>query len=251
VPRSAASAVALLAVLAIGSIAVGQFLLPPLPKPYEYGNVVINRTSEAHGVAPVTFSHWTHRMQYACRVCHFELGFEFKANATEITEEDCRNGRFCGACHDGSTAFGHDQGNCQRCHASKPPDRKKAFKQTRDLPRSEFGNEIDWTEAVDKGLIAPRYSIFNPEEQPYEFDKLLRLEAEWSMISPAEFPHRAHVAWLDCADCHPDVFNVKKKTTKHFEMRFILEGKFCGVCHLSVAFPIDHCKGCHPQMKNK
>ena len=49
-------------------------------------------------------------------------------------------------------------------------------------------------------------------------------------------------------NCHPDVFNIKKKTTEHFEMRFILEGRFCGACHLTVAFPLNDCMRCHPAM---
>lgn len=46
-----------------------------------------------------------------------------------------------------------------------------------------------------------------------------------------------------------DIFNIKKKTAKLFEMRYILEGKFCGVCHLDVAFPLDECELCHPGIR--
>lgn len=61
----------------------------------------------------VVFSHWRHRARYSCRVCHYELGFELQANATPITEEDNRNGEFCGACHL-TVAFPLD--DCVRCH---------------------------------------------------------------------------------------------------------------------------------------
>jgi hypothetical protein len=37
----------------------------------------------------------------------------------------------------------------------------------------------------------------------------------------------------------------KKKTTKHFSMDRILKGEFCGVCHLTVVFPMNDCKRCH------
>jgi len=69
------------------------------------------------------------------------------------------------------------------------------------------------------------------------------------MVTPPVFDHGTHVRWLDCANCHPDVFNIKQKTTKHFEMRYILERKFCGVCHLDVAFPLDECESCHPGIR--
>jgi c(7)-type cytochrome triheme protein len=81
------------------------------------------------------------------------------------------------------------------------------------------------------------------------FQSTLELNAEWSGIPPAIFPHKAHVAWLDCANCHPDIFNIEKKTTKHFSMALNLEGRFCGACHLTVAFPLQDCTRCHPAIK--
>jgi len=228
---------------------MSKFDLWPLPPPEEYGNILIDRTSRKNNVKPVTFSHWIHRTKYTCRVCHFELGFEFNVNATDITEEDNKNGLFCGACHNGTIAFGHSGENCEKCHNGDISFGSEKFPELRSkLPKAEYGNEIDWSQALKKGAIKPKYSI-HKDEKPLDFDKLLELRAEWSGISPAVFPHAAHVQWLDCANCHPDIFNIKKKTTKHFEMKYILDKKFCGVCHLSVALPIDNCKGCHPKMR--
>lgn len=221
----------------------------PLPPPEEYGNILIDRTSRKNNVKPVTFSHWSHRTKYTCRVCHFELGFAFNTNSTEITEEDNKNGLFCGACHNGKIAFGHIEENCEECHNGDISYGSKKFEKLRTkLPKTAYGNEIDWTKALKEGTIKPKYSIYK-DEKPLSFDRLLELKAEWSGISPAVFPHAAHVQWLDCSNCHPDIFNIKKKTTKHFEMKYILDKKFCGVCHLSVAFPIDNCKVCHPKMR--
>ena len=81
------------------------------------------------------------------------------------------------------------------------------------------------------------------------YKKELDIPANWALIPPAAFPHDKHMQWLDCGDCHPGIFNVKVKSTMHFEMRYILEGKFCGVCHLNVAFPLHNCKRCHPGMR--
>lgn len=222
---------------------------PPLPQPYQYGNVLIDRLSSRNGVKPVYFSHWSHRVKYACRVCHFELDFEFRVNKTEITEEDNRNGLYCGACHDGKEAFGHTQENCDRCHTGTVDEDKEKFAAlAKRLPAGYFGNEIDWSQAVASGAIKPLYSIFRREEQPLDFDKRLVLAATWSFVPPAIFPHAGHTQWLDCANCHPDIFNIKKKTTQNFAMQYILQRKFCGVCHLKVAFPLDDCTGCHPQI---
>lgn len=225
---------------------------PPLPPPYQYGNVLINRISSKNGVKPVYFSHWSHRVKYSCRVCHFELQFAFGVNQTPITEEDNRHGLYCGACHNGKAAFGPTPKNCHRCHTGTIAlDRDKFLALARRLPRSAFGNKIDWVQAVAKGLIHPRFSIFRKNEKPFAFDERLRLAARWNFVPPAIFSHATHNPWLDCANCHPDVFNIKKKTTKHFAMRYILQRKFCGVCHLDVAFPLNDCNGCHPKIPRR
>jgi len=230
--------------------AFAYYHLPRLPPPDQYGDVVMDRVSSAAGEKAVVFSHWSHRSRYSCRVCHFELNFELKAGETEISEEENRDGDFCGACHDGRRAFGHTEEHCGKCHTGPLVDRYKAFSALQNrLPRSRFGNRIDWAAAQQQGLIEPLFSLFRAAEQPMPFDKRLVLMAEWNWVPPAVFDHAAHNPWLDCANCHPDIFNIQKKTTKHFLMEFILKKKFCGVCHFSVALPIDDCHACHPAMK--
>lgn len=249
--------IVLLVVLGIISaattICAQYWKFPPLPEPHEFGNILINRTSEKNNMSPVPFSHWSHRTKYTCRVCHFELDFSFTANKTEITEEDNRNGLFCGACHDGKEVFGHTEGNCEKCHSSEARPSKEKFESLANtLPKNNYGNKIDWVKAISQGKISPKYSLYHEDERPLPFNKVLELESKWTMpVPPAYFPHATHTQWLDCANCHPDVFNVKKRTTKHFTMDYMLESKFCGVCHLKVAFPIDDCMGCHPEIKNQ
>ena len=226
----------------------GRFPLPETAPPDRYGTVLMDATAPGAGEKAVVFSHWRHRARYACRVCHFELGFALQTGATGVTEEDNRNGEYCGACHDGTTAFAvTDRDACARCHVGKIRPDKKAFKAfAADLPAAPYGNRIDWVAA--SGILQPRYALFT-DEKPLQFDKVLVLEAEWFGIPPAVFPHGVHERFLDCSTCHPDIFNIKKKTTKHFEMRYILQGRFCGACHLTVAFPLDDCRRCHPAMK--
>ena len=226
--------------------------LPAQAPPHEYGDLVIDRLSTSNGVKPVYFSHWRHRVKYTCRVCHWELDFAFKAGATDITEADNRNGLFCGKCHDGKVAFDHSEKNCQRCHTEEKPSNQDVFNKLRGgLQKDKFGNGINWTAAIRTERIKPLYSIFRPEEKPLDFNNRLELKAEWPYVPPAFFSHKAHVQWLDCGSCHPDIFNIKKKTTEHFLMKYILEEKFCGVCHLKVAFPMDNCRRCHPDFKGE
>jgi c(7)-type cytochrome triheme protein len=225
--------------------------LPELPPPYQYGNILITRSEQMYNMPSVSFSHWRHRLKYTCRVCHLELGFEMKVNATEVTEEKNKNGEFCGACHDGKVAFGHTKKHCSKCHNGNISYGRKYFKGIAKLPKNRYGNRINWSKAIRRRLIRPKQSIFDDDFTPIPFDKKLELSAEWSMIPPAIFPHKAHARWLDCANCHPDIFKIKKKGTKHFLMNYILEGKFCGVCHINVAFPMDDCDRCHPKIRKK
>jgi c(7)-type cytochrome triheme protein len=244
-----------LACLLSAAAAGAAFAFWDLPKslpPEEFGTVLINRTSSLKGVEPVVFSHWVHRRKHTCRVCHFELEFNFKTNTTEITEAASKGGRFCGApgCHDGTAVFGHEKPNCEKCHTGKRTVDKKAFAGLGSLPKARYGNGVNWVKALEEGKIKPVTYLTTPPAD-MSFDRLLNLEAEWSNIPPAIFPHKVHVAWLDCNNCHPDVFNIKKKTTKHFAMVRILKGEFCGVCHLTVAFPMDDCKRCHPRLQER
>ena len=232
----------------------GNLELPALSAPDEYGDVLINRFSAANKVMPVVFSHWAHRTKYTCRVCHVELNFSMKSSDTGIAcGKGEMTGKFCTVCHNNKTAFGtkgpDGEKNCERCHnANASPNRGKFAELKSKMPPALFGNEIDWAKALTDGTIKPKNSLSN-DFKPVVLDRTLKLEAEMSGIPPAVFPHKIHTEWLDCEMCHPDIFNIKKKTTKHFSMWRILNNEFCGVCHLRIAFPIDDCKRCHPAMK--
>lgn len=84
----------------------------------EYADVIINKLSESEGVAPVIFPHWFHRIRYQCSACHVDLGIELRAGKTDITMQKLIDGQYCGACHDGETAWSID--NCDLCHSGKP-----------------------------------------------------------------------------------------------------------------------------------
>lgn len=226
------------------------FNLPRLPSPERYGNILIDRLSTKKGVKPVTFSHALHRQRHTCRVCHSELEFNMKVNSTEITEPANVAGKYCGACHDGKSAFGQDQ--CKKCHNGDIGYGREELPALLRLPlaRSDYGDRINWVASLRKGAVAPRTYLKTESKEP-SFDRELSLEAEWVQFPPAIFPHKAHTEWLACDNCHPEIFNIKKRTTKHFSMPLILKGEFCGVCHLSVAFPMNDCKRCHPGYTSK
>ena len=88
------------------------------PASAEYGDVVINNFSDAAGMRPVVFPHWFHRVRFRCKVCHADLGFEFKAGGNQINMLKIIDGQFCGACHNGELAWSVE--NCNLCHSAKP-----------------------------------------------------------------------------------------------------------------------------------
>lgn len=92
-------------------------LLAP-PASAEYGDVVINNYSDAAGMRPVVFPHWFHRVRFRCKVCHGDLGFEFKAGGNQINMLKIIDGQFCGSCHNGELAWSVE--NCNLCHSAKP-----------------------------------------------------------------------------------------------------------------------------------
>ena len=93
-------------------------LLGLAPAQAEYGDVVINNFSDAAGMRPVVFPHWFHRVRFRCKVCHADLGFQFKAGGNQINMLRIIDGQFCGACHNGELAWSAE--NCNLCHSGKP-----------------------------------------------------------------------------------------------------------------------------------
>jgi c(7)-type cytochrome triheme protein len=230
--------------------------MPPNGPFWKYGNVVMRRKSVKAGMAPVVFSHWNHRARYTCRVCHLELGFSMRSGDTGITREQYLSGKYCGACHDGKSAFSvrdGDSSQCGRCHMKETRALEARFdKFAAKLPMASFGNGIDWAEAVRSGQIAPANSI-RSEGFTMQFPDKLKTPIKLGTTSPRSdvtFSHEDHFAELDCSSCHPDIFNVKKKGTEAFTMERNIYGNFCGVCHMLVAFPMNDCRRCHAQMSN-
>lgn len=62
----------------------------------------------------VTFPHSVHIQMFDCDACHPAL-FTAKHGANKMTMKDMEGGKFCGACHDGDTAFSVKEA-CDSCH---------------------------------------------------------------------------------------------------------------------------------------
>ena len=94
----------------------------------EYGDVVINNYSDDAGMRPAIFPHWFHRIRFRCKVCHADLGFQFKAGGNDITMLKIIDGEFCGACHNGDIAWSVE--NCDLCHSGKSGTKTQVHEST-------------------------------------------------------------------------------------------------------------------------
>ena len=111
----------------VAFFAAVMLLAAPLARA-EFGDVVINNFSDDAGMPPVVFPHWFHRVRFRCKVCHSDLGFEFKAGGNDINMLKIIDGEFCGACHDGDIAWSVE--NCGLCHSGKPGTATQVHKST-------------------------------------------------------------------------------------------------------------------------
>ncbi len=255
--------IAVLAFAVAGTVTAQTGMKKKRPLPYDYGKITINNFSEKAGLSPVVFDHWLHRSKFTCRLCHVDIAFAMKAGSTGIKASDNINGYYCGTCHNGKRTFqdkkvfesclkkvpSDDGKRCERCHSlGKNVVREYDFaKFTESFPKERFGNGIDWEKAEADGHIKvvdflEGVSIKRPA---------LAVQKDFSISAKVEgmpdiiFSHKKHTIWNGCELCHPEIFiGVKKGTTK-YSMVDIYDGKYCGVCHSSVAFPLLDCQRCH------
>lgn len=126
----------------------------------------------------------------------------------------------------------------------QPP--KVAFE---SLPQAEWGNYVNWVNAIQDSKVKPRTDKLGTGEAPMVMDLDIIREVK-STVPDLVFPHKAHTEWLDCSNCHPDVF-IPQQGANVMNMSQILLGQKCGVCHGKVSFPVTTktCKLCHAKSK--
>lgn len=118
-----------------------------------------------------------------------------------------------------------------------------------NLPETNDGNRVDWVTALKEGLIAPRYELDDPEAEAFTMDLVIVREVKGSMPDVV-YPHQQHTEWLDCTNCHDEIF-IPAKGENQISMAAILLGQKCGVCHGKVAFPVTDCRRCHSKPKTE
>ena len=228
------------------------------PLPFEFGRVIISNYSETAHLSPVVFDHWLHRAKFTCRLCHVDIGFAMKAGMTDIKAMDNINGYYCGSCHNGTSAFvscqegfARKDATCDRCHSlGKNVQMKYDFREfVKGWPKERLGNGVDWEKAEEAGLIHPVDYIegISIKREKLTVQQDFQLDAKVEGMPDIIFSHEKHTVWNGCELCHPEIFiGIKKGLTK-YSMVDLYEGKYCGVCHNNVAFPLLDCQRCHVQ----
>lgn len=255
--------VALLLVAMVG-IALAQVgVKKKRQPPYEYGKVVMNNYSEKVGLKSVHFDHWIHRSKFTCRLCHMDIGFSMKAGETQLKAADNMRGYFCGTCHNGkmvyegkvvfkacSKEFSKEEvKTCERCHQAGANLKKETEfeKFAEKMPKERYGNGINWEQAEQLGLIKPVDFIegVSIKKSPLATQKDFSLGSKIEGIPDIIFSHKKHTIWNGCEVCHPEIFIGMKKGADKYTMVDLFQGKYCGVCHDTVAFPQTDCQRCH------
>ena len=110
-----------------------------------------------------------------------------------------------------------------------------------NLPVDANG-KTDWVKTLQNGHIAPRNGVTG-EEQMKEVDLDIVMKNSASMPHVL-FSHKIHTQWLTCSDCHSRIF-LPQTGGNFVTMAKIMQGEYCGVCHVKVAFSILDCDRCH------
>jgi c(7)-type cytochrome triheme protein len=91
------------------------------------------------GASAVPFSHQSHARMNKCGDCHSAL-FPMKKGTTKVTMDALYQGKLCGSCHNGKTAFSSN--DCARCHSKMPAPKTDLVYKVKDFGPVKFSHEF-------------------------------------------------------------------------------------------------------------
>ncbi|WP_456417943.1 c(7)-type cytochrome triheme domain-containing protein [Thiolapillus sp.] len=224
---------------------------------------------EKQNMAPVLYPHWVHRIWFECKVCHQDI-FIMNRWRNNISHQQFDAGKQCGACHDGTMAFGvKDKKQCNKCHLAGKTEAEKLhtlsginhdeiqtvakrfgaewnLKNLPDgnIPIDKFGF-IDWLSLKRNKVFNPIHSLRKNYKHKARSNKIL-FESKGN-LDDVIFDHEIHSNWINCSSCHPEIF--LETLTNDVKMIRMSKGKHCGYCHGKVSFTFASCKRCHNRKK--
>jgi c(7)-type cytochrome triheme protein len=220
----------------------------------------------------VVFSHQVHlqKVHNNCKACHNAI-FNL-SHKQRVTMAQMENGKSCGACHNGTKAFGvADEKHCETCHSGRVRNIKYVskgateavfshdshFAKTGEKCRNCHGKIITGRQKnvtmaqMEKGAtcgachngkrafsVAGNCGDCHRGMKPR--DIVFQNEA-----GEVKFSHDFHLGMYKCADCHTKVFPYKAGARKA-TMADMEKGASCGACHGKDAFSVaGDCEKCH------
>ncbi|RNC72730.1 MAG: cytochrome C [Desulfuromonadales bacterium] len=220
-------------------------------------------TYQVKSTGPTPFSHKKHLAMYSdCNACHPKL---FNAGKNRpFTMAEMEQGKSCGACHDGKTAFG--VGECASCHTVKEvgltskDTGKIIFSHKMHAGKMKCGechnklyapgrNKPVGMTAMEKGKSCGACHngkrVFDVK-QCSKCHPMKDVAYKVKGAGPVTFKHSVHLSMYSCSDCHSKIYKAGRgaKVVTMLEME---KGKSCGACHDGKkAFTVrENCVKCH------
>jgi len=234
--------------------------------------------ARCHQVKEITYAvkdtgatRFSHRKHLAanpdCNACHpalFAAGHNKRATMAEMQQ-----GKSCGACHNGKTAFSIDK--CASCHPAR--DQKFAVKGAGNVifSHADHANHFQCgschsklyatgrsktrvtMSAMEKGKScgachnsAKVFTVAGNCDRCHKGLKPKDIAFRLKDTAPVTFSHSFHSQTFKCLDCHTKIFPYKAVIGKA-TMADMEKGKSCGACHNDKeAFGVKaNCASCH------
>jgi c(7)-type cytochrome triheme protein len=96
-------------------------------------------------------------------------------------------------------------------------------------------------------MLSALFMLFAPLSLQAEYgDVVFNRNAEKKGVRPVIFPHWFHRIRYNCKVCHSELGFKMRAGANVVLMSYIIEGKFCGMCHNDkIAWGVDRCNLCH------
>ena len=150
-------------------------------------------TWEKEDIGETVFSHPVHLgMDYSCSDCHPDL-FKRKKGGQQMTMAAMDKGEYCGACHDGDSAFSV-KGDCTTCHAGA----KDISWQKESIGETKFSHSVHLGMDYSCGDCHP--DVFKPKKGAQQMSMAVMDNGEYCGAC-----HDGDTAFSvkgDCATCH-------------------------------------------------
>lgn len=208
------------------------------------------------------FKHSKHLGMYTCTDCHEAL-FKTDKTGPHVTMSQMQQGKSCGSCHDGKSAFSV-AGDCVKCHQvgeillAGGSIFSHAVHLEMSYACSECHNKTfiagpnrvshtmnDMESGKSCGACHDGKTAFSSKvdcQKCHKNVKDIRFKA-----FDARFSHSDHLKMFKCDECHSAIFIGGVRSIR-YTMPQMEQGKSCGACHDDkAAFGVTkNCEKCHP-----